>query len=93
MKVISNCYLRSVHRTLNKKTLLKDYSRPRQNGIIAIKLNDGDKVMTLLTDGNKEIIIANRNGRQYDSTKPSGQGRVSMGVRAMTLDDDGRIVR
>lgn len=77
---------------LIKKTLLKDYSRPRQNGIIAIKLNDGDKVIdVLLTDGNKEIIIANRNGRaiRFNESTVRTMGRVSMGVRAMTLDDDG----
>jgi DNA gyrase subunit A len=90
---ISNRYL--VFCTQNgliKKTLLKDYSRPRQNGIIAIKLNDGDKVIdVLLTDGNKEIIIANRNGRaiRFNESTVRAMGRVSMGVRAMTLDDDG----
>ncbi len=90
---ISNRYL--VFCTQNgliKKTLLKDYSRPRQNGIIAIKLNDGDKVIdVLLTDGNKEIIIANRNGRaiRFNENTVRAMGRVSMGVRAMTLDDDG----
>jgi DNA gyrase subunit A len=90
---ISNHYL--VFCTQNgliKKTILKDYSRPRQNGIIAIKLNDGDKVIdVLLTDGNKEIIIANRNGRaiRFNESTVRAMGRVSMGVRAMTLDDDG----
>lgn len=90
---ISNRYL--VFCTQNgliKKTLLKDYSRPRQNGIIAIKLNDGDKVIdVLLTDGNKEIIIANRNGRaiRFNESTVRAMGRVSIGVRAMTLDDDG----
>lgn len=90
---ISNHYL--VFCTQNgliKKTILKDYSRPRQNGIIAIKLNDGDKVIdVLLTDGNKEIIIANRNGRaiRFNESTVRAMGRVSIGVRAMTLDDDG----
>ena len=75
-----------------KKTILQDYSRPRQNGINAINLNEGDKVINvLLTDGNKEIIIANRNGRaiRFNESTVRGMGRVSTGVRAMTLDDDG----
>ena len=75
-----------------KKTILQDYSRPRQNGINAINLNEGDKVINvLLTDGKKEIIIANRNGRaiRFNESTVRGMGRVSTGVRAMTLDDDG----
>ena len=75
-----------------KKTILQDYSRPRQNGINAINLNEGDKVINvLLTDGNKEIIIANRNGRaiRFNESTVRGMGRVSTGVRGMTLDEDG----
>ena len=75
-----------------KKTILQDYSRPRQNGINAINLNEGDKVINvLLTDGNKEIIIANRNGRaiRFNESTVRSMGRTSTGVRAMTLDEDG----
>ena len=75
-----------------KKTILQDYSRPRQNGINAINLNEGDKVINvLLTDGNKEIIIANRNGRaiRFNESTVRSMGRTSTGVRGMTLDDDG----
>ncbi len=78
-----------------KKSSLMDYSRPRQNGIIAINLNDDDKVVNvLLTDGNKEIIIANRNGRaiRFDESKVRPMGRTSTGVRGITLDDDGDYV-
>lgn len=74
-----------------KKSSLMDYSRPRQNGIIAINLNDDDKVVNvLLTDGNKEIIIANRNGRaiRFDESKVRPMGRTSTGVRGITLDED-----
>ena len=47
-----------------KKTAFVNYSRPRSNGIIAISLNEGDEVVeVLLTSGNDEILIANRNGR------------------------------
>ncbi|MBO4561820.1 MAG: DNA gyrase subunit A, partial [Bacteroidaceae bacterium] len=75
-----------------KKTILQDYSRPRQNGINAINLNEGDKVINvLLTDGNKEIIIANRNGRaiRFNESTVRSMGRTSTGVRGMTLDEDG----
>ena len=75
-----------------KKTLLENYSRPRTNGINAINLNDGDKVINvLLTDGEKEIIIANRNGRaiRFNESKVRAMGRTSTGVRAMSLDEDG----
>ncbi|MCQ2065150.1 MAG: DNA gyrase subunit A [Bacteroidaceae bacterium] len=75
-----------------KKTLLENYSRPRTNGINAINLNEGDKVINvLLTDGNKEIIIANRNGRaiRFNEATVRAMGRTSTGVRAMTLDEDG----
>ncbi len=78
-----------------KKSSLMDYSRPRQNGIIAINLNDDDKVVNvLLTDGNKEIIIANRNGRaiRFDESKVRPMGRTSTGVRGITLDEDGDYV-
>jgi len=78
-----------------KKSSLVDYSRPRQNGIIAINLNDDDKVVNvLLTDGNKEIIIANRNGRaiRFDESKVRPMGRTSTGVRGITLDEDGDYV-
>ncbi len=72
-----------------KKTILEDYSRPRQNGINAIKLNDGDSVINvLLTDGNKEIIIANRNGRaiRFNEQDVRPMGRTSTGVTSMQLD-------
>ena len=47
-----------------KKTLLEAYSRPRTNGVNAINIVDGDEVVDVrLTNGNNEIILANRNGR------------------------------
>ena len=75
-----------------KKTTLESYSRPRQNGIIAININDGDKVVdVLLTDGTKELLIANRNGRaiRFNESTVRSMGRTSTGVRGITLDDDG----
>lgn len=76
-----------------KKTLLEQYSRPRANGIIAIDLRDDDKLISvMLTDGNNEIVIANRNGRavRFNESTVRATGRNAMGVRGMTLDEDGQ---
>lgn len=74
-----------------KKTLLKEYSRPRANGVIAINIVEGDEVIDVrLTNGNNELIMANRNGRavRFDESTIRTMGRVSTGVRGMRLDDD-----
>lgn len=75
-----------------KKTKLEAYSRPRQNGVNAIVIREDDQVIQVrLTNGNSEIIIANKHGRaiRFHESKVREMGRVSSGVRAMTLDDDG----
>ncbi len=75
-----------------KKTLLEAYSRPRQNGVIAIGLKDDDQVISVrLTDGKKDIIMANRNGRaiRFNEEDVRPMGRTATGVKGMTLDDDG----
>lgn len=72
-----------------KKTCLKEYSRPRTNGVIAINILDDDKVVGVrLTNGNNEIILANRNGRaiRFNEQDVRTMGRVATGVRGMTLD-------
>jgi DNA gyrase subunit A len=74
-----------------KKTCLKEYSRPRANGVIAINIVEGDEVVDVrLTDGNNELILANRNGRavRFDESTIRPMGRVSTGVRGMRIDDD-----
>lgn len=74
-----------------KKTLLEAYSRPRTNGVNAINIVDGDEVVDVrLTNGNNEIILANRNGRavRFDESAVRPMGRVSTGVRGMQLDGD-----
>ena len=76
-----------------KKTLLEAYSRPRANGVIAINLVDDDQLVGVgLTDGNSEVLIANRNGRavRFHESAVRAMGRNATGVRGMTLDDDGR---
>ena len=74
-----------------KKTAFVNYSRPRNNGIIAINLNEGDEVVeVLLTSGNDEILIANRNGRaiRFNESTVRNMGRGATGVKAMRLDED-----
>lgn len=73
-----------------KKTCLEAYSRPRTNGVIAINIMEGDQVVAVrLTNGNNELIIANRNGRaiRFNEKDVRVMGRVSTGVRSMRLDD------
>lgn len=75
-----------------KKTLLEAYSRPRQNGVIAIGLREDDQVISVrLTDGKKDIIMANRNGRaiRFNEEDVRPMGRTATGVKGMTLDEDG----
>ena len=76
-----------------KKTSLEAYSRPRQNGVNAIVIREDDQVIQVrLTNGDSEIVMANRNGRaiRFHESKVRVMGRVSTGVRGMQLDDDGQ---
>lgn len=76
-----------------KKTLLEQYSRPRQNGVNAITIREDDSVIEVrMTNGNNEIIIANRNGRaiRFHEAAVRVMGRNATGVRGITLDDDGQ---
>ena len=75
-----------------KKTLLEQYSRPRQNGVNAITIREDDSVIDVrMTNGNNEIIIANRNGRaiRFHEAAVRVMGRTATGVRGITLDHDG----
>lgn len=78
-------------RGIIKKTAFVNYSRPRNNGIIAINLNEGDEVVeVLLTSGKDEILIANHNGRaiRFNESTVRNMGRNATGVKAMRLDED-----
>ncbi len=73
-----------------KKTLLEAYSRPRQNGIIAISIKDGDRLLDVaLTNGDNDIIIAQSAGRAVrfheGGVRPMGRG--ASGVRGINLND------
>lgn len=73
-----------------KKTLLEAYSRPRTKGIRAIELMPGDSVVSVwLTNGDCEILLANRSGRsiRFHEDRVRATGRVSRGVKGMRLDE------
>lgn len=75
-----------------KKTSLSEYARVNIKGKKAIVIREGDQVIGVeLTDGNAEILMANRNGRaiRFNESTVRQMGRVSTGVRGMRLDDDG----
>ena len=74
-----------------KKTSLRAYSRPRANGVIAINILEGDEVVDVrLTNGNNELVLANRNGRavRFHESNIRPMGRVATGVRGMRIDED-----
>ncbi len=74
-----------------KKTSLAAYSHPRQNGIIALNINEGDRVVDVaLTNGENEVVIASRRGRavRFNEIAVRATGRNSTGVRGINLDDD-----
>lgn len=74
-----------------KKTSLAAYSRPRTDGVKAIIIREDDDVIQVrLTNGNAEIILADREGRaiRFHESKVREMGRVSTGVRGMTLGSE-----
>ncbi len=78
-----------------KKTSLEAYSRPRQNGIIAVNINEGDRLLDVaLTNGNNEIIIAVDAGRavRFNESKVRPMGRTATGVKGVELADDEKVV-
>ena len=71
-----------------KKTTLEAYSRPRQNGVNAITIKDGDQLLEVkLTDGKSDIIIATREGKaiRFNEQKVRSIGRTGAGVRGIRL--------
>ena len=72
-----------------KKTCLEAYSRPRQNGVNAIIIREGDELLQVrMTNGREEVLLANRNGRaiRFNESTVRDMGRMSAGVKGMTLD-------
>ena len=80
-------------RGLVKKTSLEAFSHPRNVGVRAITINEGDEVVDVrLTNGRNQLILANRNGRavRFDETDVRAMGRTATGVCGMKPDDDGQ---
>ncbi|ABQ24223.1 DNA gyrase subunit A [Geotalea uraniireducens] len=78
-----------------KKTPLLEYSHPRVGGIIAVNLDEGDKLITVaLTDGRQDVLLASKNGKsiRFKESDVRTVGRVSRGVRGMTLEDDDVVI-
>jgi DNA gyrase subunit A len=72
-----------------KKSLLTDYSRPRQSGVIAISVREDDElIQARLTNGTSEILMATRSGRaiRFNESHVRSIGRKGLGVRGITLD-------
>jgi DNA gyrase, A subunit len=80
-------------RGIVKKTCLEAFSHPRNVGVRAITINEGDEVVDVrLTNGRNQLILANRNGRavRFDETDVRAMGRTATGVCGMKPDDDGQ---
>ena len=80
-------------RGIVKKTCLEAFSHPRNVGVRAITISEGDEVVDVrLTNGHNQIILANRNGRavRFDETEVRAMGRTATGVCGMKPDDDGQ---
>ena len=78
-----------------KKTSLEQYSRPRTNGIIAITIREDDRVISVaLTDGDSDIILANRGGKavRFNESTVRAMGRTATGVKGMDIADDDEVV-
>ena len=72
-----------------KRTRLAEFSRPRVNGVNALNIRDDDQLIgAVLTEGDSEIVMANRNGRaiRFSETTVRAMGRTATGVKGMTLD-------
>ena len=78
------------HNGIIKKTTLEAYSRPRQNGINAITIREGDSLIEAkLTNGNCDILLASLSGRavRFPEEKVRDMGRTASGVRGITLSE------
>ncbi len=78
-----------------KKTSLKNFSRPRSNGIIAVELREGDQLIGVdITDGEKDIMMFASNGKavRFSESKVRAMGRTACGVRGIRLAEGERVI-
>ena len=84
----NNFIILATKKGIIKKTTLEAYSRPRQNGVNAITIKDGDQLLEArLTNGNSEVMIAVRSGKaiRFNESIVRPIGRTASGVRGITL--------
>lgn len=87
----SNYLIMTTKKGIVKKTLLEAYSRPRQNGINAINIKEGDELIEArLTSGNSQLMLAVKSGKvvRFEEEKVRAVGRNASGVRGVTLNDE-----
>ncbi len=93
--VDSNYILMCTKQGIVKKTKLAEYSRPRQSGVAAIVIKEGDQLLEAkLTTGSSDVLLAARGGKaiRFNEEDVRSVGRTSMGVRGMTLDEGDELV-
>lgn len=89
--VNSNYIIMATKKGIIKKSLLENYSRPRQNGVNAITVREDDELLrAILTDGENELMMATKSGRaiRFNENKIRCMGRTASGVKGVTLDND-----
>jgi DNA gyrase subunit A len=87
----NNYVILCTERGIIKKTSLEAYSRPRQGGITAITIHEGDRLLNAsMTNGNNHIIIAKSEGKavHFNESQVRPMGRTAAGVRGVSLDSD-----
>jgi DNA gyrase subunit A len=80
---------------LLKKTELSAYSNPRQGGIIALSLEEGDKLIGVqLTDGRREILLGTKQGLtiRFTEDEVRSMGRTAYGVKGITLEEGNEVI-
>jgi DNA gyrase subunit A len=93
--VENNYIVMCTKRGIIKKTTLEAYSRPRTNGVNAIVIREGDQLLEVkLTSGEAEVMIAAREGKaiRFNESTVRPMGRVSSGVRAISIEDDDEVI-
>ena len=93
--VENNYLVMCTKRGIIKKTTLEAYSRPRTNGVNAIVIREGDQLLEVkLTSGEAEVMIAAREGKaiRFNESTVRPMGRVSSGVRAISIEDDDEVI-
>ena len=93
--VTSNYIIMCTKAGIVKKTLLEAYSRPRQNGVNAITIKEGDQLIEVkLTSGDSEVLLAAKEGKaiRFNEKAVRPIGRTGAGVKGITIDGDDEVV-